>query len=170
MPCHYQGDKVVFGSRDIREEYGGKGVGRATSKVRRYSATFSQPLRKPSGSSSVGAVKSTGACGGAVSSAGKAEKVEASNGDERVKVPIKRVSDGSASSGSRSASHNSESEVSVDASLDLPPNRLGRLCENLGKARGPDTCTYCSGVCCSSMQDLINVLVGYKEAEPNQKV
>ena len=167
MPCHTQRNKVVIGSRDIRDQYGGKEVGRGTSKVQRCSAMFSQPLRKPSGSSSVGAVKSTGAFWGTVSSAGKADKVEASNGDEKVKVPINRVSDGSASSGGGSASDNSEREVSVDGSLDLPPNKLGRLCENLGKARGPDTCTYCGGVCCGSMHDLINVLVGYKEAEPN---
>ena len=170
MPCHAQKSKVVFGSRDIREEYGGKGLERATSKVRRCSATFSQPLRKPSGSSCVGAVKSTGACGGAVSIIGKADKVESGGGGEKVKVPINRVSDGSASSGSGSASDNSEREVSVDGSLDLPPSKLGRLCEILGKSRGPDTCTYCGGVCCGSMRDLINVLVGYKEAEPNQKV
>ena len=91
-------------------------------------------------------------------------------GGEKVKVSVNRVSDGSASSGSGSASDNSEREVSVDASLDLPPNRLGRLCENLGKLRGPKTCTYYGGVCCSSMRDLINVLVRFNEAEPNYKV
>ena len=83
MPCHAQKSKVVFGSRDIREEYGGKGVGRATSKVRRCSATFSQPIRKPSDSPSVGDMKSTGICVGAVSSASRFEKVKAVSGGEK---------------------------------------------------------------------------------------
>ena len=40
-------------------------------------------------------------------------------------------------------------------------------CEDLGKARGPETCANCVGICCGSMRDLINVVVEYKEAVPN---
>ena len=58
----------------------------------------------------------------------------------------------------------------MDASLDLPPNRLGRLCKDLGKARGPETCTNCVGICCGYMRDVIYVLVDFKEAVPNQEI
>ena len=75
MPCSTQRDEVVFGSVNIQKEYGGKGRGRAAGIVRRCSATFSQPLRKPSDSPSVGVMKSTGGCRGAVASASRVEKV-----------------------------------------------------------------------------------------------
>ena len=170
MSCSTRIGEVVFGSLDIWKEYGGKGRGRTAGTVRKCSATFDQPLRKPSDSPSVGVMKSTGGCGGAVASASRVEKVKAGNGGEKEKAPIRQPSNGSASSGAGSASDNSEKDVSADASLDFPSNRLGRLCENLGKARGPDTCTFFVGVCCGSMRDLINVLIEYKEAVPNQKV
>ena len=63
-----------------------------------------------------------------------------------------------------------EGEISADDNSNYPSNRLGRLCENVSKAQGPDVCTYCVGVCCGSMQDLINVLIDFGEAEPSQKV
>ena len=134
MPCSTRRDEILFGGVNIRKEYGGKGRGRTAGTVWKCSATFNQPLRKPSDSPSVGVMKSTGGCGGAVASASRVEKVKAGNGGEKEKVPIRPASDGSASSGAGSASDNSEREVSADASLDCPSNRLGRLCENLGKA------------------------------------
>ena len=38
------------------------------------------------------------------------------------------------------------------------------------RARGADVCTFCLGVCCSSMRYLINVLVEYGEVRPTEKV
>ena len=72
--------------------------------------------------------------------------------------------------GESSVNGDGEGEVSADDNSNLPSNKLGRLCENVGKGRGSGVCTYCLGVCCSSMRDLINVLVEFGEAKPSQKV
>ena len=107
---------------------------------------FSQPLRNPSDTSIDGSGR-----GGAVYIADTVKDGKGLSGGEKEKVPVRQASRGSASSGAGSTRDNSEREVSVDDGLDLPPNRLGKLCENLGKARGPDTCSYCVGICCALM-------------------
>ena len=123
-----------------------------------------------------GARKSIGSSGGAVASANKGEKEKATNRGEKEKAPRRQPSDISASRGGdsvrgeSSASGDGEGEISVDDNSNYPSNRLGRLCENVGKTRGPDVCTYCVGVCCGSMRDLINVLIDFGEAKPSQKV
>ena len=140
------------------------------------SANFNQPPRRSSDGVSDGARKSTGSSGGAVASANKGEKEKATNRGEKEKAPRRQPSDRSASRGGgsvrgeSSASGDGEGEISADDNFNYPLNRLGRLCENVGKARGPDVCTYCLDVFCGSMRDLIHVLIDFGEAEPSQKV
>ena len=112
-----------------------------------------------------------------MASASKGEKEKASNRGEKEKAPRRQPTDrsatrdgGSANRGESSASGDGEGEVSVDDDFYFPTNKLGRLCWYLGKARSAAICTFCRGVCCASMQDLINVLIDYDEAEPSQKV
>ena len=99
-----------------------------------------------------------------------------SNRGEKEKAPRRQPSNRSATGGGgsvrgeSSASGDGEREVSADDNSNYPTNKLGRLCQNLGKARGAGVCTYCRGVCCASMRDLINVMIDYDEAEPSQKV
>ena len=116
VPCGNQRYDVVFGSRDIRKEYGGKGIGKITGTGMKCSAKFNKPLRKPSDSASVSVMGSTGSCGGADNSASGAENVEALSGGEKEKSAIKKPSNGSVSSGASSSSTNSEVDVSADAS------------------------------------------------------
>ena len=102
-----------------------------------------------------GVRRSAGSSGGAVASANKGEKEKATNRGEKEKAPRKQPSDSSATRGGgsvrgeSSASGDGEGEVSVDDTFNNPSNRLGRLCENVGKARGSIVCTYCLGVCWS---------------------
>ena len=102
--------------------------GRAVNTVRRCSATFNQPLRNPSDTSIDGSGR-----GGAVYSAGGVKGGKGLSGGEMNKVVARQASRGFASSGARSTSDVSEKEVSVNDGLDLPTNKLGKLCENLGK-------------------------------------
>ena len=168
-----QEDEPHFGCVDFRKEYGGK----VTSTRRKCSANFNQPPKRPSDGMSDGARGSAGSDGCAVASASKGEKEKASNRGEKEKAPRRQSSDrsatrggGSANRGESSASGDDEGEVSVDDDFYFPDNKLGRLCWYLGKARGEAICTFCRGVCCSSMQDLINILINYDEAKPSQKV
>ena len=55
------------------------------------------------------------------------------SGGEKNKVVTRQASGGSASSGASSTSVISEKEVYVRDGLGLPPNKLGKLCENLRK-------------------------------------
>ena len=102
-----------------------------------------------------GARKSTSSSGDAVASANKGEKEKATNRGEKEKAPRRQPSNRSASRGGgsvrgeSSASGDGEGEIYADDNFNYPSNRLGRLCENVGKARGLGVCTYCMGVCCA---------------------
>ena len=163
-----QEDEPQFGGIDIRKEYGGKG--KATGTRRKCSANFNQSPRKFGEIVCGGAGTVAGGSGGAVAAASGGGKGKVTGGNS--KQPSDRsVKMGGGGVGEEpSVSGDGGMEVAVDNNSNQPSNRLGRLCENVGKARGSSVCTYCLGVCCSSMQDLINVLVEFGEAKPNQKV
>ena len=128
-----------------------------TGTWRKCSANFNQPPRRSSDGVSDGARKSTGSSGGAVASANKGEKEKATNRGEKEKAPRRQPSNRSATGGGgsvrgeSSASGDGKGEISAVDNSNYPSNRLGRLCENVGKARGSGVCTYCMGVYCASM-------------------
>ena len=170
MPCDNQRDGAVFGGRDIRKEFGGPGVTKTAGTGMMCSAKFNKPPRRPSGGGGVIIVDSTGNCGGANGDASGVENVEALVGGEKEKSTRRRSSDESTPNGPGCSGANSEVDVSTNASLYLPPNKLERLCKDLGKSKGSETCSNCVGICCGYMRDIINVLVDFKEAVPNQEV
>ena len=151
MPSDNQRDGVAFGGRDIRKEYGGQGVTKPAGTGLKCSAKFSEPARWPSGSVGVVSADPTGNCGGANSGASGVENVEALGGGEKEKSTRRKSSDGPASSGAGYSGANSEVDDSMNASLYLPPNKLGRLCKDLGKSRGPETYSNIVGICCGYM-------------------
>ena len=105
----------------------------------------------------------------ASASGGARGKVAADNSNQPSDRSV--VMDGSGVGEVPAVSGGGRREVAADNNSNQPSNRsVGRLGENVGRARGSNVCTFCLGVCCSLMRDLINMLVEFGEVKPNQKV
>ena len=62
-------------------------------------------------------------------------------------------------------------KVAVVDKYNHPPGKfVERPGDNVGKARGPNVCGFCAGVCSSAMRYLISSLVDFGELEPKLKV
>ena len=132
------GGEVVFGSRDNRAQYGGKGMSGASKDStkgkapKQLSAKFDKPMVPMPG---------------LVGSSSDSDAKRSSKGEKSKK---KIVSSPSASSGAGAVGGrdggNSSTDDSMSAGADFPKNKLGELCHDLGKIRGE--CISCVVLLC----------------------
>ena len=128
----------MFGSRDNRVQYGGKGVsgiskdGAKGKAPRQNAAKFETPMVPMPG---------------LVGSSSDSDAKKSAKGEKSKK---KNVSSPSASSGAGAVGGrdggDSSTDDSMSAGADFPKNKLGELCRDLGKIRGK--CINCVVLSC----------------------
>ena len=132
--------EVVFGARDNRVQYGGKGVsgiskdsakGKATKQI---SAKFETPM-----------VPRPGFKGSASDSDAK-QSVKGEKSKKKVLTPPSTSSGAGAVGGGNGGESSTDDNDAKDAGFCFPKNKLGELCRHLGKGRGE--CVSCVVVLC----------------------
>ena len=126
----------VFGARDNRVMYGGKGVsgsskGDGKGKVtKQISAKFETPMVPRAGLK--GSVSDGASHDGGAKKSVKGEKSK----KKIVSSPPTSSDAGSVSGGGRDGETSADDNDGVDNGVCFPKNRLGNLCQHLGKGRG----------------------------------
>ena len=136
----HAGGEVVFGSRDARVQYGGKGVsgvsknGAKGKAAKQISVNFDTPMvPRPSFK-------------GSASDSDTKQSVKGEKSKKKVLSPPSTSSGAGAVGGRNGGESSTDDNEAKDDGFSFPKNKLGELCRHLGKGRGE--CVNCILLLC----------------------